>query len=106
MNIYEYTNEALHLFLHMYMGMDLQDTRVGVNRCRPGKIVIVCNCATWHIQRVQMHTCRTLLKSKIKIFTFSSLPKRVMNPRDFFKHDYYLLKILIKTSYFLSLVTF
>lgn len=72
MNVYAYTNEALHLFLHMHMGMDLQDTSVGVNRCRPGKIVIACNCATWHILCVQMHTSRTVLKSKIKISTFFS----------------------------------
>lgn len=75
MNIYAYTNEALSLFLHMHMGMDLQDTGVGVNRFRPGKIVIACNCATWHMQCIQRHTYRTVFKSKIKIPTFSSLSK-------------------------------
>lgn len=96
MNIYAYTNEALHLFLHMHVGMDLQDTNVGVNRCRPGKIVIACYCAIWHTQCVQTHTCGRVLKSKIKIYTFSSLPRRVMNPRVFFKHNYHLLKTFIK----------
>lgn len=85
MNIYTCANEVLHLFLQMHMGMDLQDTSVGVNRCRPGKIVIACNCVTWHIQCVQMPTCsRTVLKGKKKS-TLLSLPKRVMNPRGFFK---------------------
>lgn len=83
MNIYTCMNEVLHLFLHM--GMDLQDTSVGVNTYRPGKVVIACNCATWHIQCAQMPTCRTVLEGKIKISTLLSLPKRVMNPRDFFK---------------------
>lgn len=96
MNIYTCTNEVLHLFLQMHMGMDLQDTSVGVNRCRPGKIVIACNCVTWHIQCVQMPTCRTVLKGKIKVSTLLSHPRRVMSPRGFFKKHYYpLLKILI-----------
>lgn len=76
------------------MGMDLQDTSVGVNRCRPGKIVIACNCATWHRQGVQMPACRTVLKGKIKISTF---PKelQILRLGGFFKHNYPLLKILI-----------
>lgn len=47
----------------MRMGMDLQDS-VGVNRCRPGKIVIACNRAAWHIQCVQTETCETVFKVK------------------------------------------
>lgn len=97
MNIYTCTNEVLHLFSQMHMGMDLQDTSVGVNRCRPGKIVIACNCATWHIQCVQIPTCRTVLKGKIKFSTVSSLPKRVTNPKgfSFFKLNWPSLEILI-----------
>lgn len=73
MNIYAYTNEALHLFLHMHMGVDLQGTSVGVNRRRPGKIVIACNCATWHIQCVQMHNLQNSIKKQNKKF-LPSLP--------------------------------
>lgn len=83
--------------------MDLQDTSVGVNRCRPGKVVIAQHrgCTNTYLHSTG--------RKGINTSALASLPKSVMNPGAcgglgfFWSITTAYWKLLIKPSGFLTL---